>query len=189
MLFNTLDTLKRKMIMVIIFFLFAGMTLVVIPVSYIPIMGKAFGFGLLCLSILKILDFISSKKGLIHYIWLLLGLRAGFLGICFFAIDGLFMGLLNWLTGTLPILLGAFSLYFAFTYLRRSERKGWWVFVILSCLLLVFGTILFINPWADDQRAVLWVIGGTLFYSAVVYIICLFWIWPFQQKGMEEDEQ
>ena len=59
MLFNTLDTLKRKMIMVIIFFLFAGMTLVVIPVSYIPIMGKAFGFGLLCLSILKILDFMA----------------------------------------------------------------------------------------------------------------------------------
>ena len=139
MLFNTLDTLKRKMVMMIIFFLFTGLTMFVIPVSYIPVLGKAF---------------------------------------------------VNWLTGTLPILLGAISLYYALTYLRRSGRKGWWVFAVLSCLLLLFGTILFINPWAKDERVVLWVIGGTLFYSAVVYIICLFWIWPFQQKdngGMNDD--
>ena len=189
MLFNTLDTLKRKMVMVIIFFLFMGLTMFSIPVSYIPILGKACGFCLLSLSILKILEFLSSKKGLIHYIGLSLGLFAGLAGISFFAIDGLFLGLLNWLTGTLPILLGALSLYFALTYLRRSQRKGWWVFVVLSCLLLAFGTILFVNPWASDERSVLWVIGGTLFYSAAVYIICLFWIWPFQQKENVGDEK
>jgi uncharacterized membrane protein HdeD (DUF308 family) len=189
MLFSTLDTLKRKMVMGIIFFLFMGLTLVLIPVSAVPLLGKACGFCLLCLSILKILDFLSSKKGLAHYIGLTIGLFAGVAGIAMFTVDGLFMGLLNWLTGTLPILLGGVSLYYALTYLRRSGRKGWWVFVILSCLLLAFGTILFINPWANDERSVLWVIGGTLFYSAMVYIICLFWIWPFQQKGMEEDEQ
>ena len=189
MLFSTLDTLKRKMVMGIIFFLFAGITLVVIPVSSIPYLGKACGFCLLCLSILKVLDFMSSRKGLAHYIGLTAGLAAGVAGIVFLTIDGVFMGLLNWLTGTLPILLGCLSLYYALTYLRRSGRKGWWVFVILSCLLLAFGTILFVNPWAGDERSVLWVIGGTLFYSAVVYIICLFWIWPFQQKDMGEDKQ
>ena len=188
MLFNTLDTLKRKMVMMIIFFLFTGLTMFVIPVSYIPVLGKAFGFCLLCLSILTILDFLGSKKGLIHYVKLSLGLFAGLAGISFFTVDGLFLWLLNWLTGTLPILLGAISLYYALTYLRRSGRKGWWVFAILSCLLLLFGTILFINPWAKDERSVLWVIGGTLFYSAVVYIICLFWIWPFQQKDSGGDE-
>ena len=187
MLFNTLDTLKQKMAMGIIFFLFMGLTLVVIPVDYIPVLGKAFGFCLLTLSILKILEFLGSKKGLAHFIGLTLGLLAGFAGILFFTIDSLFLGLLNWLTGTLPILLGAVSLYFALTFLRRSGRKGWWVFVILSCLLLAFGTILFVNPWANDERAVLWVIGGTLFYSAVVYIICLFWIWPFQQKNVGDE--
>lgn len=189
MLFNTLDTLKRKMIMGIIFFLFAGLTLVVVPVSYIPVLGKALGFCLLCLSILKIFEFLSSKKGLMHYVGLILGLFAGFAGILFFVIDGLFLGLLSWLTGTLPILLGGLSLYFALTYLRRSGRKGWWVFVVLSCLLLLFGAILFINPWANDPSAVLYVIGGTLFYSAVIYIICLFWIWPFQQKKYVGDEK
>ena len=189
MLFGTLDTLKRKMVMAIIFFLFTGLTMFLIPVSYIPVLGKASGFILLTLSIMKILEFVSSKKGLGHYIGLSIGLLAGLAGIAFFAMDGLFLSLLNWMTGTLPILLGAFSLYFAIAYLRRSGREGWWVFIILSCLLLAFGTIAFVNPWANDQRAVLQVIGGTLFYSAVVYIICLFWIWPFQQKKYVEDEQ
>lgn len=189
MLFNTLDVLKRKMVMAIVFFLFTGLTLCIIPVSYIPILGKALGFCLLCLSILKILDFISSRKGIGHYIQLSIGLLCGIAGIALFTFDGLFLGLLNWLTGTLPILLGSVSLYFALTYVRRSGRKGWWVFVILSCLLLVFGTLVFVNPWINDQRSVLWVIGGTLFYSALVYMICLFWIWPFQQKGNVEDEK
>ena len=190
MLFSTLDTLKRKMVMGIIFFLFMGLTLVIIPVSSIPILGKACGFYLLCLSILKVFDFVSSKKGLAHYIGLSLGLLAGFAGILFFTIDGLFLALLNWLTGTLPILLGALSLYFALTFLRRSGRKGWWMFVILSSLLLLFGTFVFVNPWAhESDRSVLLVIGATLFYSAVVYIICLFWIWPFQQKKYVEDEK
>ena len=63
MLFNSLDKLKRTMVMMIICLLFAGLTMFVIPVSYIPILGKVLGFGFLVLAILKILDFISSKKG------------------------------------------------------------------------------------------------------------------------------
>ena len=170
----------------IICLLFAGLTMFVIPVSYIPILGKVLGFGFLVLAILKILDFISSKKAMINYIGLSLGLLAGFFGILLFSFDGLFLVLLNWLTGTLPILLGGVGLYNALTYARRSGRKGWWMLIILSCLLLLFGTILFVNPWADDPRAVLQVIGGTLFYSAVVYVISLFWIWPFQQHDGSE---
>lgn len=180
MLFKGLDKLKRSMVMMIIVLLFTGLTMFVVPVSFIPILGKVLGFGCLVFAILKILGFVGSKKAMIHYIQLTLGLLAGFAGILLFAIDGLFLALLNWLTGTLPILLGAVGLYHALTYARRSGRKGWGVLVALSCLLLVFGTILFVNPWADDPRSVLWVIGGTLFYSALVYMISLFWIWPFQ---------
>ena len=183
MLFNTLDKLKRTMVMMIIFLLFAGLTMFVVPVSYVPMLGKTLGFALLVLSILKIMDFISSKKGLAHYISLTLGLLAGLIGILLFAIDGLFLAVLNWLVGTLPILLGFVGLYNALFFARRSGRKGWWVLIILNCLLLAFGTVLFVNPWSEDPRAVLMVIGGTLFYSALVYLISLFWIWPFRQQA------
>ena len=39
MLFSTLDTLKRKMVMGIIFFLFTGLTMFVVPEDYIPVVG------------------------------------------------------------------------------------------------------------------------------------------------------
>ena len=91
------------------------------------------------------------------------------------------MTVLNWLVGTLPILFGGYGLYHALTYARRSGRKGWGFLVILDCLLLIFGTILFANPWADDPRKVLYVTAGTLFYSSLVYAISLLWIWPFRQ--------
>ena len=182
MLFNSLSKLKRKMVMIIICFLFTGLTMFVVPVSYIPILGEALGFFFLVLSILKILEFISSKKAMIDYIALTLGLLLGFVGILLFAVDGLFLTLLNVLTGVLPILLGCVGLYHALVYARRSGRKGWGLLVVLNCLLILFGLIFFLNPWADDPRAVLQVIGGTLFYSALVYVISLFWVWPFRQQ-------
>ena len=179
LVFNTLDRLKTKMVMMIIILLFAGLTMLVVPASYIPLLGKILGFCLLVLSILKILDFLSSKKGLIHYIGLTLGLLVGFCGILLYAIEGLFMSVLNWLTGALPILLGAVTLYHALTYVRRSGRKGWPVLIILGGLLLLFGIYIFVNPWTGDEKSVLRVIGVVLSYSSVVYIISLFLIWPF----------
>lgn len=182
MLFNSLDRLKRTMVMSIIFLMFTGLTMFVVPVSFVPILGQGLGFALIVFAILSIVKFIDSNKALIHYIRLFIGLLLGLLGIMLFAIDGLFLSLLNWLVGTLPILLGAIGLYHALTYARRSGRKGWGIPVFLNCLLLLFGTILFWNPWKDDPQKILYVIGGTLFYSALVYIISLFWIWPFQQS-------
>lgn len=126
MLFNSLNNLKRSMIMMIICLSFAGLTMFVVPTSYIPALGKILGFFFLVLSILKILDFVSSKKAMINYIGLTLGLLAGLFGILLFSIDGLFLTLLNWLTGTLPIILGIVGLYHALAFARRSGRKGWW---------------------------------------------------------------
>ena len=126
MLFNSLNNLKRSMIMMIICLSFAGLTMFVVPTSYIPALGKILGVFFLVLSILKILDFVSSKKAMINYIGLTLGLLAGLFGILLFSIDGLFLTLLNWLTGTLPIILGIVGLYHALAFARRSGRKGWW---------------------------------------------------------------
>lgn len=188
MLFNSLDKFKRQMVMLIVILMFVGLMMFVVPVSYIPLLGKVLGFIFLVLSILRVLDFLNSNKALIHYINLFVGLLFGLAGVLLFSVDGLFLWLLNWLVGTLPILLGAYGLYHALMYARRSGRSGWWVLVILSILLLIFGTILFVNPWADNPRKLLYVIGGTLFYSAEVYAISLFWIWPFRSYNGSESE-
>ena len=182
MLFNSLDKFKRKMVMMIILLMFTGLTMFLVPVSFIPMLGRILGFCFLVLSITYILEFTDSNKALIHYIRLFIGLLLGLAGILLFAIDGLFLAVLNWLVGALPILLGGYGLYHALAFARRSGRRGWGIYLFLSCLLLLFGVFLFINPWADDPRKVLYVIGGTLFYSAVVYAVSLLWIWPFRQK-------
>ena len=65
------------MVMWIIYFLFAGLTMFIVPVSYVPILGKVVGFFLLVLAILKILEFISGKKSMADYIGMSLGLLAG----------------------------------------------------------------------------------------------------------------
>ena len=188
MLFNSLDRLKRTMVMLITFLMITGLTMFVVPVSFVPILGQTLGFAFIVFAILSIAKFIDSNKALIHYIRLFIGLFLGLAGILLFAIDGLFLSLLNWLVGTLPILFGAYGLYHALAYARRSGRRGWRILVFLNCLLLLFGTILFWNPWKDDPQKVLYVIGGTLFYSAVVYVISLFWIWPFQRTDGSDIE-
>ena len=81
MLFNSLDKFKRKMVMLIILLMFAGLMMFVIPVSYIPMVGKMAGFIFLVLSISQVLEFISGNKALIHYIRLFIGLLAGLAGV------------------------------------------------------------------------------------------------------------
>lgn len=188
MLFNSLDKFKRTLVMTIVLLMFAGLIMFVVPVSYVPMLGKVVGFCFLVSSILSILGFIDSNKALIHYIRLFVGLLLGLFGILLFAVEDLFLALLNWLVGTLPLLLGGYGIYHALTYARRSGRKGWQMLVVLACLLLLFGTVLFWNPWTKDPRKLLYVIGGTLFYSAVVYAVSLLWIWPFKQVDGGESE-
>ncbi|MDO4804453.1 MAG: DUF308 domain-containing protein [Lachnospiraceae bacterium] len=169
--------------MLIIVLIFTGLTLFLVPESFIPFLGKVFAFVLLVEAVVRILEFIGSRKALIHYIRLILGLLAGFVGIMLFAVDGMFLAALNLLVGLLPILLGAYGVYHALLFAKRSGRKGWWVYLILSCLLILFGAFVFMNPWADDPLSVMRVIAGTLTYSAVVYGISLIWIWPFQNNN------
>ena len=182
-LFKSLDKLIRNALMLIIVLIFTGLTLFLVPESYIPFLGKVVAFALLVEGVIQILDFIGSRKALIHYLRLFLGLLAGFVGIMLFSIENMFLAALNLLVGLLPVLLGAYGVYHALIYAKRSGRKGWWIYLILSCLLILFGTFVFINPWANDPLSVMRVIAGTLTYSAAVYAISLIWIWPFQNNN------
>ena len=185
MLFKSLDKLIRNALMLIIVLIFTGLTLFLVPESFIPFLGKGLAFVLLVEAVLQMLDFVGSRKAMIHYIRLFIGLFAGLAGIMLFAIDDMFLAVLNLLVGLLPILLGAYGVFHALVYARRSGRKGWWVYLILSGLLMAFGTFVFMNPWANDPLSVMRVIAGTLTYSAVVYAISLIWIWPFQNNNRE----
>ena len=181
MLFQSLDKIKRDSIMMTIVLIFLGIFMLLIPESYIPITVQALGYGLLVELILSVFRFIGSKKILINYIRLSIGLLLGTIGFAILVFDGLFLYFFHWLVGTLPILMGGYGIFHAVTYARKSGRKNWWVMIILSLALFVFGGITFWNPWVDDIHSLMQVTGGVLLAAAFVSALQIVWIWPIHQ--------
>lgn len=182
MLFKGLDRLKRSSLMMTIVLMFVGIMLLILPEGYIPFLSHALGFALLVLFMLSIFFFLSSRKALIHYIYLSIGLLAGLFGVALLSFDGLLVSVMGWLVGTIPILLGAYGLFHALLYARRSGRRGWWVLILLSAALMCFGGMVFLNPWMYSTHAVMQVIGGTLLFSAFATALSLIWIWPIHKS-------
>ena len=67
-------------------------------------------------------------------------------------------------------------------YARRAERKGWWVLIVLSVLMILFGLIILVNPWWNEPAKLFDVIGGMLLFSSVVSIVRLIFNWPIKTE-------
>lgn len=178
MLFDELDKARQRTIMTIIVFVFVGIAFLVVPERYLPFMGSACGFVLVVWAVVSIIEFAMGPKVLIRYFGLFVALAMGVLGISLFVFDSLFLRLLTGLVAVIPILGGIIGSYHALVFARRSGRKGWWIPLVLTVLLIIFGTMTLVNPWSYNTRAVLELIGGTLAYTAVVYALLLVWMWP-----------
>jgi hypothetical protein len=185
MLFETLDRIKRSIIMVAITLMFVGCTLALTPEHYMTFLGSAIGFVLAVFCVTSMLRFWESVGTLMDCIRLTIGLVAGAFSVALFVFDGLFEWVIALLVGTVPIITGIYGLYHAFTYARRSGRRGWWVLVVLTGSLVLFGAFVFLNPWSDDPQVNLRVVGGTLMYSAIVSALSLIWIWPVRTEEEE----
>ena len=182
MLFKELDKLKRTAIMTTIVLIFIGLILMLIPEGYISFLSSALAFGLLVAFGVAVLDFIGSSKALINYIMLSLGLLAGLLGFVLLVFEELLIQLMSLLVGALPIISGLYGIGHALVFARRSGKKGWWVLIIFSVLMIAFGAFIFMNPWMESTRAVMQVIGGTMMFSAFVSALGLIWIWPIRHE-------
>ncbi|MDO4537038.1 MAG: hypothetical protein Q4B54_02670 [Coriobacteriales bacterium] len=182
MLFETLDRLRRHAVMAGIVLVFVGWILLVLPGELIPFIANVAAFGLSVYSLVKVFNFIASKKVLIDCIRLSLGLFAGIVGLMLFAFEGLFEELLAWLMFVVPVASGLYGVYYAAVYARGSQRPGWWILAILFSFLIAAGVFVFWNPWLHSPEGYLRVIGGALFYMALVLIISLFWIWPIPKE-------
>ena len=182
MLFQSLDKIKRSAVMSTIVLMFIGLILLLLPEGYFSFLNFSAGFALSVVLILSVLNFISSSKTLMSYMKLTLGLIAGIFALAFFTFDGLLLSILSWLVGILPILLGAYGIYHAVAFARRSGRRAWWLLIVFSVFLIVFGGFIFWNPWMDYSSAFIKIIGGTLLYSAFVSALSLIWIWPIHSS-------
>lgn len=191
MLFDSLDKLKRNAIMSSILLIALGAIILICPQKWIRSLMLVFGYALVVLAIVMLLNFFSGKKSLMEYLKFSGAVILGIVGIYVLVFRNDVTRVLAWLFGFLLILDGGRTMYHSFTYARRSKRKGWWVLTILSLLLIAGGVTIFLNPWWDTPDMLMKVIGCATFFSAIVSMIRLIWTWPIRttQGGDDDGEK
>ncbi len=181
MVFEGLDRIKRSALQTSIVLMLFGNTLLILPTDILPMLNQVFGFVLLVYAVLCIFHFLASKKALIHYIYLTIGLFGGMLGIMFLAMQEIFISIMIVFVCLFPILSGVYGIYHALVFARRSGRRGWWILIVLSAILIVFGGFIFYNPWITSNVGTLRTIGGTMTYTSIVSVLRLIWLWPIKR--------
>ena len=187
MLFQTLDKLKRQSILAAVLMMALGVVMLICPENYVNTLVVTVGYGMIVFAIVEMLEFISSKKVLIHYIIFTGALIIAILGVFILIYNQDLLKALGWLFGFVLLQDGLFTLLNALLFARRSNRKGWWMLVVLAVALMALGVLIFLNPWWNSPSLLMKVIGGALLFSAFVSALRLVWIWPF--KNEKEDAE
>lgn len=182
MLFQTLDKLKRQSILAAILMMALGIVMLICPESYINALVVTVGYLMIIFAIVKILEFITGKKALIHYIIFTGALVIAIFGIFILIYNEDLLRALGWLFGFVLVQDGIFTALNALLFARRSNRRGWWVLLVLSVVLAVLGVLIFLNPWWNSPSLLMKVIGGALLFSAFVSALRLVWVWPFKSE-------
>lgn len=188
MLFQTLDKLKRQSILAAILMMALGVVMLICPESYVNTLVVTVGYGMIIFAIVEMLEFISGKKALIHYIVFTGALIIAILGIFILIYNEDLLKALGWLFGFVLVQDGLFTLLNALLFARRSNRKGWWMLVVLAVALLTLGVTIFLNPWWDSPSLLMKVISGALLFSAFVSTLRLVWVWPFKNEKEGDDD-
>lgn len=190
MLFDSLDNLRRRALLTSILLVALGVVLLICPEKYIISLTLAFGYTLIIISIVMLLEFFTSKKSLMEYIKFCGALILGIVGLCSLVFRENVMRTLAGLSSFLLLVYGISVLYFSLTYARRSHRRGWWLFTILAILLVACAVVLFINPWWGTPVTLIRIIGYAVLFSALVSTIRLIWGWSLNRKrGGEVDAE
>ncbi len=182
MLSREIDKIKSRTLMTAIVMMFAGLALLILPTSNYETIGFVTGSAFLVFSIYEILCYIARAGTGVGYIHLIVGMIMGIAGLAFLIYPNFLLWSLWALVSLMPLLVGHYGLIHALGYTRRSGRRGWWVLLILSALLLGFVLFVIINPFADTPEAQMRVVGGTLMYSSIIQALALIWLWPARAR-------
>lgn len=182
MLFQELGKMKRSWIMTSLIMIAIGVVMIMCPVSYMGMLVSILGYVLLIGASTTILDFLSSKKVLINYIYLTGGLITGLLGLYVLLMRNEVLLILKLIFGLMLVVGGINDLRTAFTYARRAGSGVWKALVALSLVSIVFGVILLINPWWDTTEALKMVVGVMMLLSSVISIVRVILTWPFKNE-------
>ena len=182
MLFEGLNGLKRNAIMTSICLMSFAIVILMLPAEYLPAFIGAIGSIMIIISIIMIFDFLTSKRALIHYVFLCAALALAIGGLAILTYQSQVLFVLGWLFGIVLIIEGIHGIFHSWVYARRSGRQGWWTLIPLYALLIALGVVLLANPWWNEPGAFKMIIGWCILFSALVSMLRLIWVWPIKTK-------
>ena len=97
----------------------------------------------------------------------------------------LFCIIISVIRGLYLLIFGLYCMYHAFVFARRSGKKGWWVLVILSAIMIFLGVISFIEPGSTFE-AEFRNTGWVVLFSSVVSGLRRVWLYAPRKKAKKE---
>ena len=171
MIFDSLDKLRRSSLMNAILLIALGALILICPTKYIEFLTLGFGYTLVVVALVMLLNYLSSNKTLIDHLLLMLSLIIGIVGLCTLMFRTDVIQTVARLFSFLLLLDGIRNLYYSVTYARVSGRKGWWFLSILAGLLVAAAVVMFRNPWWDTPDMLMKAVGAVVLFSAAISAI------------------
>lgn len=181
MLFEELSKIKRSSIMTSIVLVAIGIVMIMCPARYVDSLVSVLGYGMVVFAAVLMLNFISAKKSLINYIKFAGALVLLLLGISVLVFSNIVL-IIGIVFGLILISDGILTIINTSLYVRRAQRKGWWILILLSVLMIAGGLAILINPWWNETTELFFVIGVMLLFSSLVSIVRLIIIWPIKDE-------
>jgi uncharacterized membrane protein HdeD (DUF308 family) len=192
MLLDALSKIKRQSILTAILLMCLGIMLLLCPEEYITTLIILSGYIMIVYALEQTLEFLVNSTTTMSSILFIIAVVVGLVGLAVLVFHEDVLTVLSWIFGLLLMVDGIHSIYYAFTFAKRSGRKGWSILVILSSVLVVCGVALLTGSLVftiyhfTKIVFLLRIIGFAILFSALVSGLRVIWLWP--AKNGEGDE-
>ena len=189
MIFDAIEKLKRQSALTSILLMCLGIVLLLCPEQYVSALIMISGYIMIVYALEQGLEFLVNNTTLMSYITLILAVLVGLVGLAVLVFHEDVLNVLCWIFGVLLLVEGIHSIYYGFTFAKRSGRKGWSILVILACVLILFGlfllagVIIFAIIGLTSPVFLLRAIGIAILFCALVSLLRLIWIKPIAKDG------
>ena len=193
MILDTINKLKRQSALTAMLLMCLGVMLLLCPEQYVSSLIMVAGYIMIVYALEQSLEFIVNNTSIMSYIWFITAIIVGLVGLAVLVFHEDVLNVLCWIFGVLLIVEGLHSIYYGFTFAKRSGRKGWSILVILAGILIFFGAVLLIGviifAFVEFPSAIilLRIIGVAILFCSLVSLLRLIWIRPIADKGGEDN--
>lgn len=143
-----------------------GILLVIVPGGIVTTIIRVFGFVILGLGVLSILNSVKTKSQNSDLIY---GILIGILGLVFISNPGVIASIIPFVLGVWIIVKSLFKLQLVAS-LKRSNSPEYIKPLVVNIITLIIGLVLIFNPFKGAE-ALIRIIGGFMIVYALLDIL------------------